>query len=211
MVELILDVCIEYGFAARLGYLIIDNTTNNDSMVKFLAQLIPSIDPAENRLHCLAHVINLAARAFINGLGPAHDPGMDDNDDATVPEPIVKVLFGIHYIRRSPLRRTQYRNAADDLELPDVTLVPNNKTRFNSVCKMIHSALPQHLAIDQFMWEEQFEHPAGSMARKQLRKHLLTAEDWRELEVLYRLLKPFKSCTLATEGMHSPLLQLTDL
>ena len=91
--------------------------------------------------------------------------GVDDDDDPTVLGPIVKVSFGIHYIHRSPLRRTHYRNAADDLELPDVTLVPDNKTRFNSVCKIIHSALPQRLAINQFMWEEQFEHPAGGMAR----------------------------------------------
>jgi len=196
-------------------------------MVKFLAQSIPSLDPAENRLRCLAHVVNLAARALINGVGPAHDPGMDDNDNdlndndngdddaddpaVPAPGPVAKISFGIHYIRRSPLRRTQYRYAADDLELPDVTLVPDNKTRFNSVCNMIRSALPQRLAIDQFMWKEQFEHPAGSTTRKQLRKHLLTTEDWRELEVLYRLLKPFESCTLATEGMPTgPLLQLTD-
>jgi len=61
MAELVLDVCVEYGFAARLSYLIMDNATNNNLMVKFLAQSIPSIDPAEHRLPCLAHVVNLAA------------------------------------------------------------------------------------------------------------------------------------------------------
>jgi hypothetical protein len=203
-----------------------DNAFNNDGMVRCLAQSLPSIDPTEHRLRCLAHVVNLAAKTLINNVGAAPAPEFDEDDadpeadDSTgldlgpaqpPPGPVAKVSFGVHYIRRSPLRRTLYRAAAEDLELPDVTLVSDNETRFNSVCNMIRSALPQQLAIDQFVWEEQFQHGASSKTRNQLRRHLLSTEDWRELEVLYRLLRPFETCTLATEGTSTLLLKfMTD-
>jgi hypothetical protein len=222
MAELVLDVCLEYGIATRLGYFIMDNAANNTTMLEVLAESLPSIDPTEHRVRCLAHVINLSAKTLLKSLDSApateFDLDSDANPDgdgeidlAPAPGPVAKLSFCVHYIRRSPLRRAEYRAAVEDLDLPDATptLVSDNDTRFNSVCNMIRSALPAQMAIDQFMFEEQYAHPANSKIRKNLHKNLLLPDDWHDLDILYGLLRPFELCTLATEGI-PPSASLTD-
>src|SRR5271170_7308394 len=191
-----------------------DNAKNNTAMLEILAETLPSIDPTEHRVRCLTHVINLSTKALLKALDSAPPSKFDLDSDANpygdgefdlapAPGPVAKLAFCVHYIRRSPLRRAEYRAAVEDLELPDTTptLVSDNDTRFNSVCKMIRSGLPAQMAIDQFIFEEQYAHPVNSKIRKKLLKNLLIPDDWRELETLYHLLRPFELCTLATEGI----------
>ncbi|PQE02983.1 Ribonuclease H protein [Rutstroemia sp. NJR-2017a BVV2] len=54
----------KYGFATKLGSLVMDNGTNNDTLARFLStglydEFDVQWDPIENRLRCFAHSINL--------------------------------------------------------------------------------------------------------------------------------------------------------
>jgi hypothetical protein len=190
-----------------------DNATNNDTAIRILAQSLGIVDPEHRRLRCLGHIINLAAKALVENLASTeddddnHDDDDDNDDDDEINSPrrtrgpVDKLAFSVQYIRRSPLRRAEYRAVAEELNLPIRMVVSDNKTRFNSVCNMLRAALPARAAIDQFLWEEQHEHSANSSTRRTLRRNQLTPADWRDLETLHRLLRPFEMSTLAAEGI----------
>lgn len=207
-----------------------DNATNNDKAIQLLSQFNDNVEnlwlPEERRVRCLGHIINLSAKELLNNLDlisssnadadvdadvdaasdSASDVDGDEDDldlvpDTTNPGPIAKLHFIVYFIRRSPRRRAVYRAVADDLHVPDRMLAANTETRFNSTCRMIRTALPAQLAIDQFAWEEQLSHHNDIKTRNRIRKNVLTPQDWRDLETMSRILRPFEDNTVATEGM----------
>jgi hypothetical protein len=69
LAEAIVPVLEEYDLADRLGFFIADNASNNDTCIRYILRALrPDIkDPDSRRVRCLAHVINLAAKAFFFG------------------------------------------------------------------------------------------------------------------------------------------------
>jgi hypothetical protein len=218
------EVLNEYSIAHLVGYFVMDGATNNDKAIRLLSQFNENVEnlwvPEERRVRCLGHIISLSAKDLLNSLDAISssdadgdgdvDAGSDSDSDSDVddlvphaatPGPIAKLHFIVYFIRRSPLRRAVYRAVADDLHVPDRMLVSNNETRFNSTCRMIRTALPAQLAIDQFAWEEQLSHYNDTKTSDRLRKNVLTPQDWRDLETMCRILRPFEGNTVATEGM----------
>ena len=66
--EIIVEVILEFGFSKRLGVYIGDNTNSNDTTWKIVLRILHlDHDPKASRSHCLSHIINLAAKAFIFG------------------------------------------------------------------------------------------------------------------------------------------------
>ncbi|CEJ92863.1 Putative Transposase-like protein [[Torrubiella] hemipterigena] len=66
----IMDVIDDWGFASKLGYFVMDNAGNNDTMIKCLSlallrQYDIRYDPIAHRLRCQGHIINLAAKSFL--------------------------------------------------------------------------------------------------------------------------------------------------
>lgn len=63
------DVVKEYEFADKLGVCVADNAGDNDTAVRALfAQIAPELkDLSGKRVRCLAHIINLAAKAYLYG------------------------------------------------------------------------------------------------------------------------------------------------
>jgi len=218
------EILNEYSIAHLVGYFVMDNATNNDKAIRLLSQFNENVEnlwvPSERRVRCLGHVISLSAKDLLNSLDAISssdadgDAGFDsdsdidgDEDDldlvpqSSTPGPIAKLHFIVYFIRRSPARRAVYRAVADDLHVPDRMLAADNETRFNSTCRMIRTALPAQLAIDQFAWEEQLSQHNNTKTRDRLRKNALTPQDWRDLETMCRILRPFEDNTLAAEGM----------
>ena len=66
----ILNVINDYSIASKVGYFVMDNVTNNDTMIKELSKKLKEKheiiwDPRPYRLRCNGHVINLAIQAFL--------------------------------------------------------------------------------------------------------------------------------------------------
>ncbi|KAJ6784307.1 hypothetical protein PWT90_04256 [Aphanocladium album] len=66
----VLDVVEGWGFAFKLGYFMMNNASNNDTMMASLSldllrRFDIQYDPRVHRLRCQGHTINLAARAFL--------------------------------------------------------------------------------------------------------------------------------------------------
>ncbi|QRW00786.1 hAT family dimerization protein [Ceratobasidium sp. AG-Ba] len=60
------DCLKRYGISHKVLSICLDNASNNDTLVESLARLIPSFRGPRNRVRCLAHIINLMAKAFLS-------------------------------------------------------------------------------------------------------------------------------------------------
>jgi hypothetical protein len=66
----IIKVIAEFGIATKLGYFMIDNTTNNDTILAaLLTMLLDKYNIDYNTIHyrlcCNSYIINLVAQAFL--------------------------------------------------------------------------------------------------------------------------------------------------
>jgi len=68
MAEIVMDVLREYGIEEKLGYFVGDNASNNDTLIRHLAEAQVEANRwyngSEYRLRCVGHVINLSVKAF---------------------------------------------------------------------------------------------------------------------------------------------------
>lgn len=124
MAGTVLQVIREYKISKRIGFFVLDNVSSNDVAVDhILCSLYPEMSPAarkRRRLRCLAHVINLVAKAFL--LGPKAD---DVTDELSAAQrhcdyekltaiwqnhgPLGRLQNLIRHIRLTPQRREKFR------------------------------------------------------------------------------------------------------
>jgi hypothetical protein len=68
MAEIVMQVLREYGIEEKLGYLVGDNASNKDTLVRHHAEAQVEgnrlYNASEYRLRCVGHVINLSVKAF---------------------------------------------------------------------------------------------------------------------------------------------------
>ncbi|QRV87680.1 hAT family dimerization protein [Ceratobasidium sp. AG-Ba] len=63
--------CLErFGITEKVMSACMDNASNNDTLVRRLKRLAPSFRGTKARLRCLAHIINLMAKAFMSLFSP---------------------------------------------------------------------------------------------------------------------------------------------
>ncbi|KJZ68958.1 hypothetical protein HIM_11655 [Hirsutella minnesotensis 3608] len=87
MAEAIMEFVREYGIASKMGYFMMDNASNMNTMIDKISDDLERefnvfYDPLPHRLRCLGHVINLAVMEFLIGkrpttTGPYHGPSDD--------------------------------------------------------------------------------------------------------------------------------------
>ncbi|QRV99251.1 hAT family dimerization protein [Ceratobasidium sp. AG-Ba] len=62
-----IEECLKrYGIARKILSICLNNASNNDTLVESLAQIIPFFRGPRSRVRCLAHIINLMAKAFLS-------------------------------------------------------------------------------------------------------------------------------------------------
>ena len=68
--QVVLTLLQEYELCQKVGYFTLDNASNNDKALQFLAQQLKDFEadfnPIEQRLRCMGHVINLVVQAFLH-------------------------------------------------------------------------------------------------------------------------------------------------
>jgi hypothetical protein len=107
------DVLAEWGLGRdQLGYMVLDNASNNDTAVAALGAEL-GFDPGERRLRCLGHVLNLAVKQLMfgeaaNAMEHASDNEQDSEDHGDAR--LVNKL--IQWRRRGPVGRLHNLNAA---------------------------------------------------------------------------------------------------
>lgn len=107
------DVLAEWNLESeRLGYVVLDNASNNDTAMEALGKE-HGFDPDERRLRCLGHVINLAVKQLI--FGEAADAmeigGGDEMESESDIDPLRADRLA-QWRRRGPIGRLHNLNSA---------------------------------------------------------------------------------------------------
>lgn len=214
----------DWGIADRLGVLVSDNASNNDSCGKALfTQIDPflgSEDICHRRIRCYGHIINLVGRAFLYGddsesieqESQAYEVTGNINKELALwrkKGPLGKLHNIIKWIRASPQRREYFKESiAEAVDEGDtyllheqstfeLQLILNNETRWNSTYLMIQRAVTKQGQIQTFLAKNQ-EDPDHN--KRIAEEDVLTFEDWRLLVELQEILTPLYWQTLRTQG-----------
>ncbi|OBS15909.1 hypothetical protein FPOA_27961 [Fusarium poae] len=148
----ILKVVDEWGFASKLGYFVMDNAGNNDTMMRSLSLV--------HRLRCQGHIINLAAKAFLfvtdNEKLELDDPGVHNVTLKHIEAwrkkgPLGKIHNFVVFIQRSVQRSQKFLTishnhcAGDELSSEDWIILEKIKS-FLEKLKMTTKALESSFA-----------------------------------------------------------------
>lgn len=126
-----------------------DNATNMDSMFNCLdvycADEGITFSSENQRVRCLAHIINLAAQIILkalHGMGPENEQDiLQDFINETSLGVIAKLRKLVVKIRASPLRRERFCQQCKAVNVKELQLIPDIKTRWNSTYDMIERAI----------------------------------------------------------------------
>jgi len=200
MAGVVSELLQEYGIQDRFGYFMGDNASNNDTLIRALADEQVSgehhYNPQEHCLCCVGHVINLVLKAFWFGEVDRmilQDTVIVTRD--TIAEwrkmgPWGKAQNITTYVLASPQRRQEFKRLGGD-----TMLHKDNATRCNTGYTMLQSMIRNRDAVDVFCLRH----------TDQLEDDRLSVDDWEQLADAVTILQPFHSATLRMESDFSEL------
>ncbi|KEP46424.1 hypothetical protein V565_199570, partial [Rhizoctonia solani 123E] len=174
LAETFFEVMEDFGITHKLGWITMDNATNNDSMMVQLEEYMVTqgmdFDRHGNRLRCFPHVVNLAVQDILNAL-PASAAEyrsalsqqglkLDDESEAYLSAFLFELL---NHIRKTitALRRTQRRqglrqtivegNTDKSWTLKLLELKLDCPTRWSSTRDMIERLLYLYPAVSRYI------------------------------------------------------------
>ena len=221
----------QFDLTGQLGYFQADNMDSNDTCISaVLAHYNPTLTVRQitalkliKRVRCTGHILNLVAKAFLEGKNKRLMNSLDPNSQARLSAveesklleewrksgPIGKLHFLVHWIRRSPQRRDAFSGIAkgqlleeeeeefgailSDKAIANLQLRADNDTRWHSVYYMIDRALTLRDPLEVFC--QRFVRIAELEDES-----LLTQSDWLVLREIRAILEPFKIITKKFEG-----------
>jgi hypothetical protein len=149
-----------------MGHFTLDNASNNKTAMEELSLIMAErdihFDPVDHRILCFPHIINLCAKHIIDEYPTADFSGLNDEwmvgEDTIVKGEYVEAMRGnplkraravVTTIRGSHSRRTLFNKIIAEgnrlgkfvPELPEVELLCDVKTRWDSVYVMINRLL----------------------------------------------------------------------
>jgi len=224
----LLEVLREYKITSKIGFFISDSASNNDKALELLAKHI-DLDPAQQRLRCAAHVVNLVCKAILYGVDTdcisevcrtADNP--DENDDLSTPsvtqfEQILRTKD-----RQAILRAWRKKGPLGKLHniVSHARATPARRHFFISKQRevavdegprlfelVINGGIRWNSAHD--MLERAFKLKDAidlyqshhrQTAEDPLDDDVLTADDWQELSLLRQLLAPMKKMSLLLQS-----------
>jgi hypothetical protein len=229
--QALLPVLKEYKIARKIGAVVSDNATSNDTLCRtiggYLRQEFPR-DPewisTHHRIRCLGHILNLVVQAFLFPreddlqIMVSHDHieelegRLDGRDEDILAEKernrrirsILGPLGKLHNIIVH-IRRSPQRTA--EFTAQAGRRIPlDNRTRWNSWHQMLH-------AIFQKEEDLQVETALSKYSQKhseQLIDDILDTREWMLLRSIYIYLSCFSSATLVAEGHEATLENVLD-
>ncbi|KJZ73349.1 hypothetical protein HIM_07353 [Hirsutella minnesotensis 3608] len=201
----ILEVVDDWGFASNLGYFVMDNAGNNDTMMRSLSlgllrRYDIRYDPKSHRLRCQGHIINLAAKAFLfvtdneklkDDERHGHNVTLKEIEAWRKRGPLGKLHNFVVFVQSSVQRRQKFLAISHNRKL-----ARDNDTRWSSWYTMLRAALHLRGAVEGYFnkWVE--ADCAGDE---------LSPEDWIVLEKIKPFLEKLKMTTKALESSFATL------
>ena len=205
----LLPVLQEYGIVRKIGSIVSDNASSNDTLCQRLGIYLQEEEAIEwdasyRRIRCIGHIINLAVQAFLfqnlieikrvewydeqEGMG---EVGSEEEKRVTfrVMGPLGKLHNIIVHIRSSANHTKEFKALAG-------RLIPlDNRTRWNSWYLMLVVATEKSGAIDTYL--------KNNFAT--LEKDYLSPSDWDRLRKIKAFLQIFHRATLETQGHNATI------
>ena len=206
--EILLNTLDDFRIRNKLGFLVMDNASSNDTMIRTLCaklQLAGYVyNEEEQRLRCLGHIINLSVQEFLFGEHPDLEnlaqyestAGPSDEELQKYRQfgPLGKLHNIIIYIMRSPQRVQRFKELSKEYARGHMP-VRDQQIRWNSWYMMLNRALDD---IQQPL--QIFQSSEGVPEAD-----VLTANDWAMLRIRRDFLHPFHEVTKITEGRNATL------
>lgn len=203
-------VAQEYNLEGNIGYVTLDNSTNNDTTINFIAANLENLHIHFKhiicRLRCHGHSINLVVKRFLWGDdAETFEKKFEslanlEDDDAELllrrkRGSLGKLYNYIVWIGRNPQRRDKYAEKLQQLcpEWTASSLVHGNETRWGGNYDELVRALDQRDALDEIVFtviRHNLHGKRDSLATA-LKYDELTPEDWSILTNIMRFLQPF--------------------
>jgi len=234
--EELLAVMREFKVSDRVGYLVADNASNNDTALREMAKEI-DIDLLRQRIRCNAHVLNLVAKAILYGtdsyciadaakvasqLNSAVCANASPSTTRAAPpsqNPADLALWRkrgalgrchnlVYHLRGLPRRRRYFESKQREVcDSQIYQLVANGGIRWNPDLEMIERALKLRDALQLYQ-----NHYSIDEADTLEQEDCLSADDWIEWTELKELLQPIKDAsvrcqTVPVDGRHGALWQ----
>lgn len=234
--EELLTVMREFKISDRVGYLVADNASNNDTVLREIAKEI-DVDPLRQRIRCGAHILNLVAKAILYGTdidcvadaakfaSRFDSSGSGDaltNTGKTVRSRDESASLAawrkggalgrchnlVYHVKGSARRRRYFESKQREISDSRIyQLVANGGIRWNSDLEMIERALKLRDALQLYQ-----DHYANDDSDPLDHEDCLSSEDWNELNELKELLQPLKDAsircqTVPVDGHHGALWQ----
>ena len=204
MAELILNVLRDFKILNKVGYFVMDNIKNNNTLTDHFANILNQkegvqYNPWQRRLRCNGYIINLAVRELLFGKQvddyEQPDGNYSKSTDAQSQQwrklgPLEKLHNINPYIMSSPQRIQAFKKLSNNLMSRR-----DNSTRWNSWYEMMDWATRR---IKQAIISYTSEEP-------DLADDTLLASDWRTINNICSFLRNFHDATKTTEGWQATL------
>jgi len=201
---ILLPVLEDYGIVRKLGAIIADNASTNDTLCGFIeSHWYTKLDLEWKALHwrirCIGHIINLAVQAFLFAnvmkieeleLYDAEDQNEQPTDQEArrIRFRLLGPLGQIHnilvYVRGSAARIEEF------VALVGRMIPLDNRTRWNSWYNMLVIVLEKRSEIEKYIRNHELD----------LEEDELTPADWKKLRTIKDFLSVCARATLFTEG-----------
>lgn len=205
----LLPVLQDYGIVRKLGSIVCDNASSNDTLCRAVSTYLYEKEEIEwdstfRQIRCIGHIINLAVQAFLfhnliemdqlesyDEQEAKGERGDEEGKQAAfrLMGPLGKLHNIVTHIRGSASRTKEFKLLAE-------RMIPlDNRTRWNSWYQMLVVADQKAGAVDIYTKN----HFAT------LQTDYLSPEDWERLRTIKSFLQPFHRATLETQGNHATI------
>ncbi|KAF6805452.1 transposase-like protein [Colletotrichum musicola] len=217
------SVIRQWCLTSRLGTIVSDNASNNDTCVRSLfGSLYPHFtghDILHRRLRCYGHILNLVGKAFLHGVDQEAFEQESDNllNNNRIREDLEfwrtrgsvgKLRNIVKFIRSSPQRSQTFQELSKESEDDEgftifeespreLQLMLSNETRWNSIYLIINRAILKRQQIDGFIRHNQLER---SVDNRIPIEDILNNDEWLLLVELKDILEPLYLQTMRCQG-----------
>jgi hypothetical protein len=222
------EILDEYHITSKIGFITLDNASNNDTAINELGEHL-GVNGPKRRIRCFGHILNLAAKALLFGhSSEAFEDELVKNIDAKTHElwrqkgPIGKLHNLVHWIHKSDLLTYLLRSIQEEFAgrtdgpecagFPDGKsrdVVTDNMTRWLSQLYMMRRALILRPALEELVARQQLEWQRDQRNGKKAAAGLpyclreesqLVDKDWKVIELFTQVLDSFEETLLILEG-----------
>lgn len=200
MSEIVFETIEEFGLTNKLGSITMDNASNNNTLMSSLATTllknVPTIqwDAKENRVRCVAHVINLAVKAFLKAIGSDETALQSNGSDQQCGLLIKKIRKIVKKLRGSPQQRKAYLAQLALAHNELLMLALDVPTRWNSTFTMIKRVLKVRQGLNVWLMSNPIIGTTNMASLK------ITDNEFKTLENVSNMLSPFEGATKMMSG-----------